>query len=223
MKINLSIISVFVFLFSFNTVNAGTITEITSGDFSTPNILDFESATPGAISGTDSLFTDVGIAQISAIGTNFSDALGSRNNVSRSLWFNDSGLQIVDAGDSGMASYFISYTIEFTNYINKFGWGWHDQEDEMKIDFFNGVTTVGSFLSVGNLVSGSSDIDDFRTLFLMNTDAFDKIVITNNTGFGGFSIDDLTLETSAVPEPTTMLLFGTGIAGLAAVGRRRRK
>lgn len=36
------------------------------------------------------------------------------------------------------------------------------------------------------------------------------------------NVGGMSLEVSAVPEPTTMLLFGVGVAGLAAVGRRRK-
>lgn len=39
---------------------------------------------------------------------------------------------------------------------------------------------------------------------------------------GNGGIVNVTFDITPVPEPATMLLFGTGIAGLAAVGRRKR-
>jgi PEP-CTERM motif len=42
-------------------------------------------------------------------------------------------------------------------------------------------------------------------------------------GFTQFAIDDLTLNTSPVPEPTSMILLGTGLASLAVPRYRRRQ
>lgn len=45
----------------------------------------------------------------------------------------------------------------------------------------------------------------------------------NDVPHNAVGVNTFMVEFNPVPEPTTMLLFGTGIAGLAAVGRRRKK
>lgn len=52
----------------------------------------------------------------------------------------------------------------------------------------------------------------------------DNSVIWDGTFTSSFTIDPVTGDKSpVVPEPTTVLLFGVGLAGLGVVGHRRRK
>ncbi len=92
------------------------------------------------------------------------------------------------------------------------------------------VVSLGSFSQPFFTPSGESIVQPFTSGIISLTAPAQLVFaggsITPNTG-GSALIDNITLrrieQTAPVPEPTTMLLLGTGLAGVVAAVRKKRK
>jgi len=176
---------------------------------------DFEGIANGT---TAPLALDFGVAGTATLGgSGFVNA--SSNYAGR---FAVSGSQYWEGGGD--------FTIEFSTAISAFGFYATDIGDflgQVTLEYANG--SGSQVLNIGNTIgapNGSLLYFGFYDDEIAN--AFSSITFGNtNLGVDYFGFDDMTIGTyeqviiDPVPEPSTWLLMGTGLAGLAWYRRRK--
>lgn len=86
-----------------------------------------------------------------------------------------------------------------------------------------GGGTLSKTVVLDGIRDGAGGVDDFQGVIFSGWDNLTSVTITGRNaagGFGDYSIDNIQIDSSTVPEPATLALLGLGLAGIC-FGRRK--